>query len=193
MAEKNGRRMSGRHWVWLCGMAAFLCGAAATCQKDLSVSMDTKFSVNLVRPSDSWPKLRDLSAAELEAYEKYGKPDFFRVWYNPRGEIATSREAGPVYRNRQVSKLPLSWLYEKQGIEVRFESPTKFVEVPMSDQFRVLCERGDPQERDVLSSVQGMRRESWTYWDVGEKYIFLDGKLQEKQVFTGVGRPFTRM
>ncbi len=193
MIEKNRRRKAAQGRMWACGMALLLCGASATCQKDLSVSMDTKFSVNLVRPSENWPNLRELSAAELAAYEKYGKPDFFRIWYNPRGEIATSREAGPVYRNRQVSKLPLSWLYEKAGIEIRFESPTKFVEVPMSDQFRVLCERGDPQERDVLSPVQGMKRESWTYWDVGEKYIFLDGRLQEKQVFTGVGRPFTRL
>jgi len=173
-------------------VAALLMGSSS-CPRDLASNVDSKFSVNLVRPSATWPKINTLSPGETEAYGKYGQPDYFRVWYNKGGEIATSREAGPIIRGRQVSELPRSWIYEAGGIELRFVSPTKFMEVPISDQIKVLCQRGDPQERDVLSLVDGKAKESWTYWDVGEKYFFLDGKQIEKQVFKAIGKPFTRM
>jgi len=173
--------------------AGAMAAGSASCPKKMSFSLDTKFSVNLVRPSPTWPKLEKLSLAQLEVYEKYGRPDYFRIWYNPRGEIVTAREAGPIIRAKRLGELPRSWVYENKKIEVRFTSPSKYEELPLSDQLKVLCLRGDPQERDVQTLKGGIVRESWTYFDVGEKYFFIDGHISKKQVFKGVGRPFERM
>ena len=168
-------------------VAAVAMGAA--CRKDLALNMDAKFSVNLVRPAVTWPRLDRLTPAELEVYDKYGKPDYFRLWYNPHGEISTSREAGPAIRRKLLGELPRSWVYEEKKIEVQFRSPAKFEEVPFSDRMTVLCLRGDPDDRDVQTK-ENIILESWTYYDVGEKYVFVGDRQVEKQVFKGVGRPF---
>jgi hypothetical protein len=175
---------------WLAAVALTM-GSASCPTKEMALNVDQKFSVNLVCPAALWPRLDRLKPAEIEAYQKHGKPDYFRILYSPHGEIATSREAGPVIRAKKLADLPRSWVYEAKKIEVQFVSPAKFVEVPLSDQLKILCLRGDPQERDHQSK-NDMVREMWTYFDVGEKYFFLDGRLVEKQVFTGVGRPFSR-
>ena len=176
--------------IWLTA-AVLVTGAASCPTKEMALNVDQKFSVNLVRPAALWPRLESLSPAEIEAYQKYGRPDYFRLWYNPRGEISTSREAGPVIRAKKLGDLPRSWVYEAKGIEVQFPTQAKFVESPLTDQLKILCLRGDPQERDFQPRNDKIR-EMWTYYDVGEKYFFMDGRLVEKQVFSGIGRPFER-
>lgn len=175
---------------WL-ATAVFALGTAS-CPKEMALNVDEKFSVNLVRPAATWPRLNRLSPGEIEAYQNYGKPDYFRILYPPHGEISTSREAGPAIRAKRLKDLPRSWIYETKKIEIQFPSAAKFVEMPLSDQMKVLCLRGDPQDRD-FQTKNGRIHESWTYYDVGEKYFFLDGHLAEKQVFQGIGRPFSRM
>lgn len=173
---------------------AVLIMGAASCPRGGGMNLDSKFSVNLARPAPTWPEVKKLQPAELDAYEKYGKPDFFRIWYNERGDIMTSREAGPAIRGKLVSELQRSWIYERTKTELQFVSPTKYVEVPISDQVRVLCLRGDPQERDHQSLPNGSVRETWRYFDVGESYTFVDGRQDGKpQVFKGIGRPFMKM
>ena len=174
--------------AWL-GVAALVMGAAA-CPKPLVLEMDTGFSVNLARPAAAWPRLDRLSLGEIEAYEQHGKPDYFRIWYNHRGEIATKWEAGPVLRRKRAGEMPRSWVYEEKKIEIRFLSPSKFEVVPLSDPLQVICRRGDPQARDVQTLKDGTVRESWMYYDVGEKYIFVEGNLARKQILKGLGRPF---
>jgi len=171
--------------------ATFALGAASCPTKEMALNVDQKFSVNLVRPAAMWPRLDKLSPAEIEAYEKHGRPDYFRIWYNSRGDISASREAGPIIRAKKLTDLPRSWIYEAKGFEIQFPTLAKSVEAPLSDQLKVLCLRGDPQARDQQTK-NGMLRETWTYYDVGEEYFFYDGRLTEKQVFKGIGRPFTR-
>jgi len=179
--------------AWAAVMALIL--GAAACPKGGGVmNLDTKFSVNLARPVPTWPQVKELSPAELDAYEKYGKPDFFRIWYSERGDIVTSREAGPAIRGKLVSELPRSWVYARTKTELQFVSPTKFVEVPISDEIKVLCLRGDPQERDRQALPNGSIRVVWRYFDVGESYAFVDGRQDgQPQIFKGIGRPFMRM
>lgn len=183
---------AARLLAWL-GAAVFVMGAAS-CPNPTVLNMDTGFSVNLARPAATWPRLDRLSLAEIEAYEQHGKPDYFRIWYSHRDEITSKWEASPILRRKSVSGLPRSWVYEEKKIELRFPSPSKFEEVPLSDKLQVLCHRGDPQDRpDIQTLKSGAIRESWMYYDVGEKYIFLDGHLARKQVFTPMGRPFQRL
>jgi len=176
--------------AWL-ALAAAITGFA-TCGMEPPVNVNPNFSYNLAVPDARWPRLNLLSPAENEVYQKYGKPDYFRLWYNKQGDLVSGREAGPIVRARKLRDLRRSWIYEDKKIEVKFRSPAKSEEVPLSDQLQVLCLRGDPQERDPQIR-NGILREMWTYFDKGEKYIFMDGRLAEKQLFKGVGKPFSRM
>ena len=180
-------RLAGRSvfglaaWV---GLSVLLMGMAS-CPKSINYSANPKWSVNLIQPGRSWPRLANMSPAKLEAYDQFGKPEFFRVWYNSAGELANTRQAGPLIREKDLGKLPWSWVYEKQEIEIRFESPTKFEKVPIPDKVKVLCLRGDPHEQPKMFTLKsGSLREDWIYYDVGKKYIFVDDKLGKVEVLT---------
>ncbi|MBM3333078.1 hypothetical protein FJY63_00285 [Candidatus Sumerlaeota bacterium] len=173
--------------------AGALCVGSETCRKHLDFDIDSRFSSNLARPTDEWPDLTQLSPVEIEVYDKYGGPDFLRIWYNRTGAIVDSREAGGFVRSEAVRNLPKSWVFLDRRVEIRFPSKSRYEEVALTDQLLVLCHRGDPTRRERQSRSDGTVREIWTYWDVGEQYFFIDGHQDgEPRVFKGIGRPFMR-
>lgn len=184
----NRMRTSG----WL-AVAVVLIGAAS-CPKAIQIDIDTKFSANLVRPAATWPPLDQLTPAELDAYEKFGAPDFFHLWYNRRGDLVSSREAHPFIREKKLDELPRSWVYEAGGFEIRFLTAARFEKQPISDKIKVICLRGDPQDVDRQRMRNGDVKEYWTYFDVGEKYLFVnDRQAGEPQIFKGMNRRMNRL
>jgi hypothetical protein len=191
-AGSNWKRMIFRTGGWL-GVAALLMGSAS-CFESINYAVDPAFSVNIIKPGSTWPKFDNMTPAKLEVYDRYGRPDYFRVWYNPNGEIANMRQAGPLIRQREVGRLPWSWVYETEEIEVRFGSPTRFEEIPLSDKLKVLCTNGDPHAPpDITELKTGSIRESWIYYDVGKQFVFIDDKLADVHRFRGMGPAMRRM
>jgi len=186
----TAQRLIGR----LAALALLLVAATGCFTKHL-YDFDPNFSVNLMTPDEDWPDMDKMRPAEIEVFEKYGEPDFFRPWYNRRGEIMNRWEAGPRIRTKTVTDLRMSWIYEDRSVEIQFKSPTQFVEVPLSDKLKVLCERGDPSEIAALTNPKDPAREAWTYFDVGEKYFFTEeGRFaRPKQVLKGISRGIQRM
>jgi hypothetical protein len=176
-------------------MLAALAAGGAGCHRSLQFGFDPRFSVNLMTPSNQWPDMKKMTPAEIEVYEKYGKPDFFRLLYSKRGELATHWEANPLIRAKKVNGLPKTWIYEDAGIEVRFRSPAKFEEIKLDDRMKTLLAHGDPSEISPLQS-KDLAREAWTYWDTGEKYFFREDGMfarPKQSIGKGIGRNFTRM
>lgn len=146
------------------------------------------FSVNIINPSRTWPNFDNLTPAMIEALDKEGRPDHFRVWFNPYGELANQRQARTLIKEEELGRKPWSWIYLRKEIEVRFPTSTQYEKVPLSDKLKVLCERGDPQQRpDIQQMKSGSIKESWFYYDVGRKYVFIDEELAEVQIFQGMG------
>jgi hypothetical protein len=178
-------RLAG--WVVVAGLVM----GFNTCPSKKDFIWQPDLSVNLAVPGTKWPKLDKLPPAQIEVYEKYGAPDFFRVWFNPHGELATEWEATRLYRTKNLEKYVGSWIYTGRKIEVVFRSPAKYEEVPLSDKLSLICRRGDPESRDVQNK-KGMVREVWTYYSYGERYIFLDDRLADTELFRGFGAPLDR-
>jgi hypothetical protein len=139
------------------------------------------YSVNVARPNILWPKKEeDATPAQQEILDKNGRPDLIRIWWKPTGEFAD-----PMTVRMMQIKAPkpdmvgreTSWVYENRngGEEVIFKSPTETETKPMSDELRVLCELGDPQQKHQIPNEKNQVAEEWVYHTQGRIYRFING------------------
>lgn len=151
------------------------------CEQD--VVIDPKFSVNVFSPGPKWPNVKKLKPVEREVFEKYGKPDRFRVWWNPTGELRTRFDVEQEFRRAKPKDLPpYSWIYLSSGIEVRLTA-SGYQEQPVTDQVRLMTQYGDPE--DVKELKNGLTQ--WMYYSVGKLYKFGNGMIVEEKEFPAMG------
>ena len=166
------------------GLAFVICAlAVVACDKDL-FTFDPEFSVNLFRPGKKWPKEDKFTPAEREVYARYGKPDFFRAWWDPSGSVKQRIEL--ISRLKEVQKgknlPPYSWIYLNRGVEVIFAAQS-YEEQPLADQIRMLARYGDPE--DVKTLDGGITQ--WMYFGAGKLYKFSRGRVIEEKEFPAMG------
>jgi len=157
----------------------------ASCEDDLKI--DPKFSVNVVTPGPKWPNKDKLTPAQKEIFEKYGKPDAFRLIWNTSGRYMLQSDLAQMLGNKKPSKLPpYTWIYQQRGIEVSFQGPSP-VETPINDQLRLVLKYGDPES--VKETEGGITQ--WQFYSVGYMYKFSkDGRIIQETTFPAMGKFF---
>lgn len=166
--------------VALLAAALFL----AACEQDIVINAD--FSVNIFHPGPKWPKVKKLKPAEREVYERYGKPDGFKVYWDSTGKLRTRIDAQKEFEEKQKAKqLPnYSWVYLGKGIEVKFNGNTP-QEVPITDETRIIFKYGDPE--DVKQLYSGVTQ--WMFYGAGKLYKFApNGRVVEEKDFPAMGK-----
>ena len=160
--------------------------ALVACEQD--VKIDPEFSVNVFMPGPKWPTVKKLTLPQNEAYEKYGRPDAFRVWWTPKGELKSRDAAVAEFKQKKMKNPPpYSWLYLARNIELVFTG-SGYEERPMPDQVRILAKYGDPE--DVKELQTGTTQ--WMFYGAGKLYKFIDGRIVEEKEFPAMGK-FTKL
>ena len=172
----NARHISPCRILRIAAAALLLAVALAGCKKE-DVVIDEEFSINVFQISPKWPVVDKLPQVEKEVLLKYGKPDCFRAWWTPDGQLRTRQELSKEVKIKKLKSLPaFSWIYTSTGKEVVFRGST-YQEVPLTDQVRTVVKYGDPE--DAKEMVNGVVE--WTYFSVGKIYRFARGhKISEK-------------
>lgn len=155
--------------------------ALTGCEQD--VKIDPEFSVNIFRPGPKWPTVKKLTLAQKEAYDKFGRPDAFRVWWGPKGELKDRDAAIQEFKQKKMKNPPpYSWVYLARNTELVFTG-SGYEERPISDQVRVLVKMGDPE--DVKELQTGVTQ--WMFYSTGKLYKFMDGRIVEEKDFPAMG------
>lgn len=163
-------------------------------QNDLTV--DPSFSINLSTPQRNWPNEKKLSPQEKEAYKKYGRPDFVRIWWDKRGKLMTQKEVGEKLKKTKgnYKTFKKSWIYIDKEREIIFPQNDTFKEQPLTDKLTTVTEYGDPQEIKMnIVIYDDMKCDRWTYWSQGKHFDFVGDKLVKTHDFAPMGGTFPRM
>jgi len=117
--------------------------------------------------------------AEQDVFQRYGRPNFIRIWWNPNGKFITGNDlSGKMLDIEDRMKAARqTWIYlGERDIEIEFKSSGGYLEHPVSEQLRLICENGDPTSKLAPKTDSGGHfKESWTWADVGLHVEFLDG------------------
>ncbi|MCX7626399.1 MAG: hypothetical protein N2Z21_09340 [Candidatus Sumerlaeaceae bacterium] len=155
----------------------------ATACKDQDLVFKPDFSINLFYPGPKWPNVKKLGKVEQDVYQRYGKPQAFRVLWPPNGDIRQRSDLEEAFAKQPKVIPPYSWVYPQQGIEIVFRGQG-YEEQPLSDKVRLVLKYGDPEDVKELSSgiVQ------WTYYSVGKMIKLRAGRVVEVKEFPPMGR-----
>ncbi len=140
------------------------------------------FSINVAEVNFEWPQIKeDLNPAELEVYERYGRPDFVHLIWSRRNHIVRRDEGKRImFRSgKKVQDVKRGWIYLKNDREVVFKSPAHYEIMPLNDKLRVIADEGDPPPSWIKmeSDILGKRTEKWHYVDRGVVYTFVNDEL----------------
>jgi hypothetical protein len=163
-------------------LAMFAAMLFAACEQD--VKIDPDFSVNIFMPGPKWPNVKKLSPQQKEVYQKYGRPDCFRVWWNAKGELKGRGDAIREFKQKGAKQPPAySWVYLEDGREVVF-SGARYEETSLSDRVRVLAKNGDPE--DIKEMQPGITQ--WMFYSTGKLYKFAGDRIVEEKDFPAMGK-----
>jgi len=155
------------------------------------LEIDPDYSWNLVRPQEEWPGEKPeeiLKPAELEAFAVYGRPDAIRIIYDASGRIITRTEVDTKFVGKKAKKIEdfqRSYVYAVKRVEVVMHPSGEIEEKPLNDQLRIVYENGDPESR---TSRPNSTQETWVYYSLGRRFLFLDGELIGEEKFQPMGR-----
>lgn len=155
------------------------------------INFDPKFSVNIAFPMKGWPVVKKLTPEKKEIFDKYGMPDAFHIYWDSTGGLQTRDFVkGELKRRKEngAKQLPdHAWIYLSKGVEVFFGAGGRAEEKKISDQVKIICRSGDPQEVKTNPIVQ------WTYYSIGKTYRFSNsGSIIEEKDFPATGGYFVR-
>ncbi|MGI8908323.1 MAG: hypothetical protein ACR2IE_17765 [Candidatus Sumerlaeaceae bacterium] len=163
---------------------AIVCfGFLVACDQDIEINPE--FSVNIFKPGPKWPNVKKLAAEQREAYEKFGKPDCFHVYWSPTGEIMPRRELEKQLKGKKPKTVPpFSWVYLRTNKEVVFPGGGRANEQPLPETVRIVAENGDPE--DVSQEGGGITQ--WMFYSTGKIYKISQGRVIERKEFPAMGR-----
>lgn len=163
----------------ICVVVALL--GLAACDQDLEINQE--FSVNVFKPGPTWPNVKKLPPEQKEAYERYGKPDCFHVYWTPDGAIKTKEDLRKELKGGKPKTIPpYSWIYLKLNKEVTFKNGMAS-ELPLTDQIRIIAQNGDPEDVREDSGVT-----QWMFYSTGKIYKFSKGRVFETKEFPAMGK-----
>lgn len=173
-----------RRWTYVARGLCLLGFAALTIAcKDQDLVFKPDFSINLFYPGPKWPNEKKLTKVERDVYERYGKPQAFRVLWPPNGDIRQRSDLEEAFAKQPKVMPPYSWVYPQQGIEIVFRGQG-YEEQPLSDKVRLVLKYGDPEDvKDLSGGVI-----QWTYYSAGKMIKLRGGRIVEVKEFPPMGR-----
>jgi hypothetical protein len=152
--------------------------------KDLM--FDTRFSINLARPGKHFLS-KDATPAQKEVQEKFGMPDFVRLYWDKKGDIVTLLAVDESLRKGKQRDVKQTWIYVDSNQEITFINDDEYTVAPLSEKEKIVCEFGDPDQIQKHTDNQGGLEEIWTYYGKGWIFKFYNGTLMSKQQFPPMG------
>jgi hypothetical protein len=147
---------------------------------------DTRFSINLARPGDDFCS-EEVTAAQEEVLEKYGTPDFIRVYWDKQGEFVGYLQADLRLREKEHRDLKQTWIYIDNLQEIEFVDEENYSISTLSEKGKIVCELGDPDQVQKHSDNKGGIEEVWTYYGKGWIFRFYNSELISKRRFQPMG------
>ncbi|MBN1515406.1 hypothetical protein JXA32_02440 [Candidatus Sumerlaeota bacterium] len=176
--------MMKRACLMLLLLTAGIVTLSTGCSKvDYGIIWDPDTSINIVRPSSSWPGEFELTPAQQRLLEAHGQPSLERIWYDPAGEVKRYVEVRDQLDVKTPADFKRSWIYLDLDKEYEFVSPTNYIAHPLTDKIKTLCRYGDPQDFGD-GKLQDVPFIEWVYYNRGERYKFDEnGALLIKETF----------
>lgn len=177
-------------------LALALVFAASGCAHKFNYGVNERFSMN-IGPVPPWltdPKA-PLRPAEKEVLERRGMPDFIRVWWKTDGSPITSSDLSGRHDEYQeiVNAAPKSWLYVRaekgdKDEEVVFVNDGASYRVrPLSEQLKLLCQYGDPSNKITPVVIDGLKHETWMWYEHGLQLELVNGHVISSKNFPATG------
>lgn len=141
------------------------------------------FTINFFQPDPKWPVEKLLKPAEKEVLEKLGRPDAFRILYDPEGNIKIRRSLELEYKAKKPKEIPnYSWVYMQRNEEIIF-SGNGYYSKPLTDAIRLVLKYGDPENTKQLPDEMV----EWTYYSTGKIYRIYKDKVIDVKEFPAMG------
>ena len=172
--------------AFLTGLALAFSGCA-TSAKD-GYTLRPAFSVNVGKVNPAWPKkIERLSLAEQEILKMKGRPDMVHVWWLPTGQMVdkmTIRRLQDEGNKGAKGSSSASWIYLTKDEEALFLDQSNYRIIPLSDQLKIVCALGDPQEiARIGTDSEGQLIEQWRYYNQG-RFVTFTGAVKTKDEYT---------
>lgn len=170
---------------------ALLCGCAS--EKHV-IEIDDHFSMNIARVPFWFPGEGDerveLTATEESVLREKGNPDFIRFWWRDDGSFITSSDL--TGRSEELPDLMThmkkTWIYRRDAIEIEFLPTGGYLEHPMTEKLKLICDYGDPSYKEGPRPTKtGEMKETWTWVGRGIIVGFLDDAEVSRHYFGGSG------
>lgn len=151
--------------------------------KTQSYTFNWDKTINFIQPGDKWPVEKLLTEQEKQVYQQLGKPDLFRVFWDPRGEIRMRSTIEQEWGKKGPKNFPpLSWVYLQRNQEVVFENGT-YKTQPLTELHLIVIKYGDPENvKDIGNGVT-----QWMYYSVGKQYTIAGDKVVGTKDFPAMG------
>lgn len=169
-------------------------GLGACASDPPTIEIDDRFSMNLARVPGWFPGEGDervaLTATEEAVLREMGKPDFIRFWWRSDGSFISSSDLSGKAEiiPDMFTDMKKTWIYRRNELEVEFLPQGGFLEHPMSEKLRLVCDYGDPSMKTPpRPNSRGQLKESWTWIGHGLIIEFLDDVEVARRHFTGTG------
>ncbi|MEN6627385.1 MAG: hypothetical protein ABFD69_14265 [Candidatus Sumerlaeia bacterium] len=187
--------MSVSRFVSVCFACVLVAGAVCACGGNKhTIEVDQRYSMNIVKTPYWFPdEETPLLPVEKDVFDRYGKPQFMRLWWRDDGTFITSSDlAGKDQEiiGQDMNNMKKSWIYPKLNKEVVFSADHQSqTEQPISEALDLICKYGDPSKNRPVE-VEGHTRETWIWLEHGKKALIEDGrvlKVSNFSVGTGTG------
>jgi hypothetical protein len=115
-----------------------LCAALALAGCDQDVVINPEFSVNVFTPGPKYPNVKKLTKPQKEVFERYGKPDAFKVQWDKQGTLKTRIDVEQQLAKAKPKQLPpYTWIYLATNREISF-TENSYEELPLTDMTKML-------------------------------------------------------
>ncbi len=140
-------------------------------------------TINFFLPGEKWPNQRLFSPVEKQVYEQYGRPDMFRLLWDPTGEIKMRDVVQLEWTRSKMKQFPpFTWVYLTRNEEVVFTGNT-YTSRPLTETMQLIIKYGDPENvRQIGDGVV-----QWTYYSVGHIYTIAGDRVVSQQTFPAMG------
>lgn len=140
--------------------------------------LNPAFSINVVKTPEWWPdddtfktKRNPTGEAQRAYYEQWGRPDFIRLIYR-KDRTVIDFDTYWANNSRLPPVIGYAWVYLDRKIETHFNEKTGVEEGPLSDEIRMICDEGDPDQILRLEAPEGMRKVRFFYRQTGKAVTF---------------------
>jgi hypothetical protein len=165
------------------------------CAREENVIMiNDRFSMNVARVPGWFPgdeeQRATLTATEEAVLREKGRPDFIRFWWRRDGGFITSSDLAGRQDGMEdlVGEMKKTWIYRQPAIEVEFVPAGGYLEHPMTEKLKLICDYGDPSFKEgPRPNRSGQMKETWNWMDHGIYIEFLDDVEINRRHYTGSG------